>query len=223
MKHKFLFIFLFLISICCFAAPLLNQTGNLLQNGSIEGGNFDPVTAESGQSAASYWHQWRNSSTAPTTEMITEAEMQSLYGTGVREGSAALRVKTYGASDGPYTVGSFGHTAWTAAGVSNVPYTFSGWIYVVSGSMSLAAGSNSYGYNYSSTTKVGQWEFVSTTRTANRVDELLLYSNGPSEFIVDSLWLNLGSNSLHPDPVVPECSSLVFLGLFTCFVFFKKH
>lgn len=198
------------------SAPILNQTGNLLQNGSMEGGNFSPVTSSSGTSAAGYWYQWRNSSTAPTTEMITEAEMQSWYGVNVIEGTAALKVKTYGSSDGPYTVDGFGHSAWTSAGINNVPYTFSAWVYVISGGMYISAGSNAYGYNNTYTTKVGQWEFLSVTRTGNRVDELLLYSSGASEFIVDSLWLNSGTSSLHPyQQVVPESQTiaLLFLGI----------
>jgi len=66
------------------------------------------------------------------------------------------------------------------------------------------------------------------TRTGNRVDELLLYSTGPSEFVVDSLWLNQGTASLHPyqQMAVPELSNLILLCLgliFTTCASWKKY
>ena len=57
------------------AAPLIDQTDNLLLNGSFETGSFDPVTGHSIPSAADNWRQWSNSGTDLTTELLTEDEM----------------------------------------------------------------------------------------------------------------------------------------------------
>ncbi|MFT6823881.1 MAG: hypothetical protein ACJA1Q_001681 [Pseudohongiellaceae bacterium] len=68
------------------------------------------------------------------------------------------------------------------------------------------------------TTGTGSWEFVSLSKSGGGGtinDEPLLYSfGGAADFIVDSLWLNQGLSSAHPDSVsVPEPASPFILGL----------
>ncbi len=221
----------FLLAIIIFsnlhAAPIISQTGNLLSNGSFESGNYNPITGHGISSAASNWNQWANSGNPLTTELITETEMFSAYNLGIVDGTSALKVTAGGAGDGPYTVASW-HSAWNSAGTA-VPMTFSGWVYVVSGSMVLSIGSNSTGYVSKSTSKVGQWEFISITATSGIVDELLLYANESSIFIVDSVWLNKGITSTHPSQTLPipepNILFLIFLGitLFRKKIFLKKE
>ena len=201
-----------------FATPIISQTGNLLNNGSLDSGNFDSVTGDGVSSAASNWSQWSNSDTPLTTELITNGEMLSLTGgaAGIIDGNAALMISTGGPGDGGFTFESgFGHPGWD----TTQAMTFSGWVYVLEGQMGLFMGSNASGFEYTETTATNQWEFISVTTSAGGTivnDEPLLYSTGtgPSTFIVDSLWLNQGLESQHPGisatPVPTPASGLLF-------------
>ncbi len=218
-----------------FAAPIISQSGNLINNGSLESGSFSPTAGHGVFSAASTWNQWQNSrfqtSVVPVTELITESEMAADFGIGIQDGNSALRVTTGGSGDGPFTFSHFGHSGWTSVGTSNT-MTFSGWVYVVSGKMQFSVGSNATGFSSTVTTKTGEWEFISVTRTGsgNTNDELLLYSNsGAADFIVDSLWLNVGSTSFQSSQTsttttVPEPSAYVLLLLSgIIFGLYQKH
>lgn len=197
-----------LAAVSASAAPLVDQSSNLLANGSFESGSFDPVTGHAVASAASNWYQWSNSGGSVTTELITESEMLSMTGVGLRDGNAALMITTTGAGDGGFSFETWGHPGWDVNG----DVTFSGWVYVLSGQMSFMVGANSPGYfEVAETTTTGQWEFVSVSKAGGADatglnNEPLLYSiNGPATFVVDSIWLNQGLQATHPDQVaVPE-------------------
>ena len=226
MKKIFLALLILLsLSGLVIAAPMIDQTGNLLDNGSFESGSFDSVTGHSIQSAADNWRQWSNSFDSSsqrimvTTELMTEAEMQSNYGTGIIDGDAAFYIDAPSWSGG-FTFNSYHTNGWD----TNAQLTFSGWIYVISGQAGLWNGSNndknpdtplSYnGFGKSISTTTGQWEFLSVTMDAGRLNnEPLLYSyGGAAQFIVDSVWLNYGSTSLNPSAPVPEPATLILLG-----------
>ena len=224
---KYLLVIIMLINSIIYAAPIISQDNNLLSNGSFESGNYNSVTGHSIGSAASNWNQWSNSGGTLTTELITESEMVSNYGVALHDGSSALKVTTSGSGDGPYTMNSW-HTNWSQVSSSAVPFTFSGWVYVVSGSMYLAVGSNQTGYSNDTTVKTEEWEFVSSTRSSGTVNELLLYATQASVFIVDSIWLNQGSTSSHPNQIgalgstIPETQTYLALILSLLFIYTAK-
>lgn len=220
MKLRKIFLIFFLLPISTWAAPIISQTGNLLVNGSLDSGSFDPITGYPKGSAASNWNQWMNSGTTISSELITEAEMATQFNTGLQDGQAAVKVKTGGAGDGLYCF-SGGHPSWAAL-PANSAFTFSGWVYVISGRMMFSLASSGSNYANDLSTKTGQWEFISISIAANVIsmNQLLIYAyGGAAEFIVDSIWLNQGTTSLHPmqldQSTLPECSSiwLLLLGL----------
>jgi len=187
------------------AAPVHTQTGNLILNGSLELGSFVPISGHDKASAASYWNQWQNSNGALTSKMITEAEMLAMTGQNLRDGQAALRVSTTGGGNGVYT---WGHPLWTS---STLPYTLSGWAYVLSGSMAANLGSNWTEYAWSTVSAGSGWTFFSVTHTGI-TDEICIYSGaGAGDFIVDDLWLNAGTASTHPN--IPEPATICLLAL----------
>lgn len=207
-----------LLSSTVSAAPLIDQTGNLLANGSMESGSFTAVTGHGVVSAADNWRQWSNSGTTLTSELITEAEMFLMTGNTLIDGNAALMITTNGAGDGGFTFDTFSHPGWDTQG----DVTFSGWVYVITGQMGFMVGANSPGhFDVAATTGTGQWEFVSISKAggptaADTNNEPLLYSiGGPATFIVDSVWLNQGLTSAHPGASVPTPASngLMILGL----------
>ena len=200
------------------AAPIIDQTGNGLGNGSFEAGTTTQITGNGGiNSAASLWRQWENGGNgAPTSQLISEAQMQSEFGVDLVDGNHAVRVTTNGNWDGLFTFSYFGHPGWNLYDA----VTFSGWVYVISGSMQFAVGSNQTGFTSTQVDASSSWQFVSVTSSAGLLnDESLLYSlNGPSEFIVDSVWLNNGTSSAHPLQMlstteVPEPHTLLLTGI----------
>ena len=216
MKKIFLALLILLsTSSLAIAAPIVDQTGNLLDNGSFETGSFDPITGHSIPSAADNWRQWSNVKITDdtripvTTELITEVEMQDVYGTGIIDGDAAFYIDAPSWSGG-FTFNTYHTNGWD----TNTQLTFSGWIYVISGQAGLWNGSNLQGFESSLSTTTGQWEFLSVTMDADQLNnEPLLYSySGPATFIVDSVWLNYGSTSLNPTAPVPEPATLILLG-----------
>lgn len=200
------------------SAALVDQTGNLLNNGSFESGSLDPVTlnvatdGRGGASAADNWRQWVNSNTTSgviTSELITEAEMDSMFNVGLIDGDRAFRVTTEGGFDGAYTFEPYHTPGWDV----NQQLTFSAWVYTISGTMGLFNGSNLDGFYRSETTTTGSWEFLSITVDAGQLNnEPLLYSvGGAADYIVDAAWLNYGANTKNPS-AVPEPSTVLLLG-----------
>jgi hypothetical protein len=199
-------------------AALVDQTGNLLNNGSFESGSLDPVVlnvatdGRGGVSAADNWRQWVNSNTTSgmlTSELITDAEMDSMFNVGVIDGDRAFHITTEGGFDGAYTFESYHTPGWD----TNQQLTFSAWVYTISGTMGLFNGSNQDGFYRSETTTTGSWEFLSITVDAGQLNnEPLLYSaGGAADFIVDAAWLNYGASSMNPS-AVPEPSTVFLLG-----------
>ena len=197
------------------AAPMIDQTGNLLDNGSFEFGTFDPITGHSIQSAADNWRQWSNSNDTDgnripvTTELLTETEVYDTYGTNIIDGDSAFYIDAPNWSGG-FTFNSYHEDGWD----TDQQLTFSGWVYVISGQAGLWNGSNQEGFGRSLSTQTGVWEFLSVTMEANRLNnEPLLYSyGGAAEFIVDGVWLNYGFSSLNPTAPVPEPATFILLG-----------
>ncbi|MCP3933717.1 MAG: PEP-CTERM sorting domain-containing protein [Bacteroidetes bacterium] len=196
-------------------AGLIDQTGNFLSNGSFELGSLDPVTGHSIQSAATNWRQWSNSNRTDTstltTELITNDEMNSMYGVDIIDGDRAFLIKSSGASDGAFTFEHYAHPGWDTYS----ELTLSAWIYTISGTASLRNGSNANGFFPALTSTTGEWEFLSVTVDASRLNnEPLLYSwGGGAHFVVDSIWLNSGSSVENPSAPVPEPSILALMGL----------
>ncbi len=194
-------------------AALIDQTGNLLDNGSFESGSLNPVSGHSVQSAASSWRQWSNSGGLLTTELITNAEMNSAYGVDVIDGDRAFQITTSGGWDGAFTFDSYNSGGWD----TYAELTLSAWVYTIEGTMGLFNGSNGQGFSSAQSTTHGAWEFLSISMDAGRLNnEPLLYSYGESaNFIVDSIWLNYGSDVANPSKPVPGPSlvSLFVLGL----------
>jgi len=192
-------------------AGLIDQTGNLLNNGSFELGSTAPITGHSIQSAATNWRQWSNSGLPITTELITNIEMNSLFGLDVIDGDKAIRVTAGGNWDGAFTFETYHNPGWD----TNQELTLSAWVYSISGQMGLMNGSNSQGFQSVTSTMTGEWEFLSITIDGGRLNqEPLLYGLGNgSDFIVDSIWLNYGDEVLNPSASVPEPSILAIMGL----------
>ncbi len=197
-------------------ASTIDQTGNLLNNGSFDLGTTDVVSGHSIDSAATNWKQWINGGSTLSSELITNAEMLSTYGTSIIDGDKAFRIEADGASSGGFTFEAYHTPGWT----TNSELTFSAWIYTISGTAGVWNGSNSPGhFQKTQTTTIGSWEFLSVTVNAadlanTTVNEPLLYSvGGGAEFIVDSAWLNYGSTSEHPGAPVPEPATMLLFGL----------
>ncbi|MCD4722950.1 MAG: PEP-CTERM sorting domain-containing protein [Desulfobacula sp.] len=197
-----------LLSISLTANALtIDQTGNLLDNGSFETGPHGynvSVTGHSIQSAADNWRQWSNvAGSYVTTELITD---------NVIDGDSALYIDAPSWSGG-FTLNSYHEYGWD----TDRELTFSGWVYVISGQVGagLWNGSNQDGFGRDISTTIGEWEFLSVTMDAGRLNnEPLLYSyGGAAEFIDDSVWLNYGSKSEHPGAPVPEPATMVLFGL----------
>ncbi len=193
------------------AAPV-DQTGNLLDNGSFELGTTDVVSGHNIASAANQWRQWMNTGTTSlTTELITSQEMQDSFGSDIIDGDKAFRITSTGGSwSGAYTFESYHSTGWN----TNAELTFSAWVYTISGTAGLNNGSNNTGFSKSLSTTNGKWEFLSVTTTVGKINnEPLLYSNGgEADFIVDSAWLNYGYSSENPNAPVPEPTTMLLFG-----------
>ncbi len=197
-------------------ASLIDQTGNLLNNGSFESGSTDPVTGDNIDSAADNWRQWVNGGTSVTSELITNNEMLSTFGEEVIDGDKAFRITTNGSSSGGYTFEQYHNPGWN----TNTELTFSAWIYTISGTAGVWNGSNFPGTFFTTqSTTTGNWEFLSVTVNPTDlvnglINEPLLYSvGGAADFIVDSAWLNYGATVENPSAPVPEPSILALMGL----------
>ena len=195
------------------SATPIDQTGNLLNNGSFELGSIDPVTGHSIQSAAHNWKQWINSDRVNgvlTTELITNGEMVSAFGVNVIDSDRAFRITTSGGWDGGFTYESYHEPGWD----TSAELTFSAWVYTISGTMALHNGSNNTGFSPAVSTTTGSWEFLSVTVNSGFLNnEPLLYaSGGPADFIVDSAWLNYGNIVKNPSAPVPEPSTILLMG-----------
>ncbi|MEA1967348.1 MAG: hypothetical protein U9N77_03915 [Thermodesulfobacteriota bacterium] len=109
--------FLFGFAISSNAAPIIDQTGNLLDNGSFETGSFYAVTGHSIQSAADNWRQWSNRFDADknripvTTKLLTEAEILSTYDANIIDGNSAFYIDAPGWSGG-FTFDSYHTNGW---------------------------------------------------------------------------------------------------------------
>ena len=192
------------------SAGLIDQTGNLLNNGSFESGSLSPISGHGVQSAATNWSQWSNSGGTLTTELITNIEMNSLYGVDVIDGDRAFLINASGAFDGAFTF-NFYHNGWN----TNAELTLSAWVYTVSGEMGLYNGSNQDGFIRSNSSTTGSWEFLSVNIGGGRLNnEPLLYTtSGASTFIVDSIWLNYGSTIDNPSAPVSEPAIIALFAL----------
>ena len=214
MKKKLLVVVATVIFILFFVtisnAALIDQTGNLLNNGSFESGNTDPVSGHDVWSAASYWGQWINDGSSLTSELITDSEMHTNFNTGVIDGDRAFRISTDGQWSGGYTFESFHNPGWD----TYAELTFSAWVYTISGKAGLWNGSNDDGFKTTPSTTTGQWEFLSITIEGGRKNnEPLLYSvGGAANFIVDAAWLNYGPSIDNPSAPVPIPASILLFG-----------
>lgn len=214
MKNKLivLFLALFLFGFAVASnATTIDQTGNLLNNGSFETATIGvdvgvAVTGHNIQSAAANWKQWSNAGTGTTvtTKLVTDT---------VFDGDSALYIEA-GSWSGGFTLESFHTLGWD----TSQQLTFSGWVYVIEGQAGIWNGSNDSGFGSALSTKIGEWEFLSVTMDAGvsiKNDEPLLYSapGSSAKFIVDSVWLNYGSKSDHPGAPVPEPATMMLFGI----------
>ncbi|MBU1342795.1 MAG: PEP-CTERM sorting domain-containing protein [Proteobacteria bacterium] len=189
------------------SATTIDQTGNLLNNGSFETGPSGLnhlIMGHNIPSAADNWNQWDNNGGNPvTTELITHNAI---------DGNSALYIEAFNWS-GVYSLDSYHSPGWD----TSRQLTLSGWIYVIEGQAGLHLGSNATGFEFSLSTKIGEWEFLSITKDAGpgviNNEPLLYTAYSPAKFIIDSLWLNYGSSSDHPDATVPEPTTMMLFGI----------
>jgi len=188
------------------SATTIDQTGNLLNNGSFETGPYglnSPVIGHNIPSAAYNWRQYDSYDPNVTTELITH---------NVIDGNSALYIDASEWS-GVYSFDSYHSPGWD----TSRQLTLSGWIYVIEGQAGLHLGSNLSGFQNSLSTKIGEWEFLSITKDAGpgviNNEPLLYTASSSAKFIIDSIWLNYGSSSDHPDAIVPEPATMMLFGI----------
>lgn len=192
------------------AAPVIDQTGNLLLNGNFESGSTTPVSSGSSVSAASALTNWlQYSNSTGTTSTWANAPLI--------EGDHLAQVAG-GINDGLYQY----------FGLGSGDYTVSAWVKVLSGSAKLGIGWNggSTAAFASALPTQNDWQYVSfTASVSNSSGGALLYGGSEnSQFLVDGVWMNAGSISASPfdperrfnpnSPVgnVPEPGTLALIG-----------
>jgi hypothetical protein len=191
------------------ALPVIDQTGNLLDNGNFESGTMTPHNG-TGSSAFTSWDQWRQPSNA-LLPLITQQVTDPLI-----EGDYTAHIT------GNQNDGLFQYKNWTAG-----TYTLSGWVYVVSGEARLGFSWNSgHSVSYSpSNSTLNEWTFLQITETIpSTLNGPLVYvaELNSTEFYAEGIWMNAGSTNTSPfsptagfDPTrsVPEPTTMLLLGL----------
>ncbi len=191
-KRIFLLICLFclLTPAYVFALPVVDQTGNLLVNGNFESGTTSWVTTSSdnqgasGQSAFTAWSQYMNTPPSVSTQLVT---------TPVIDGEYCGRIQ------GNLNNGIVQYTTRSAGA-----YTLSAWVYVLAGSAYI---SSAYAPIYDGSdnasilvTTLNTWQYLVTSYVAPEVygGPFIYTRNENSDFLVDGVWLNEGSENLSP-------------------------
>ena len=78
--------------------------------------------------------------------------------------------------------------------------TYSAWIYVLSGKVGIANGSNANGFDWAKSTKTNEWELLEVTVDGGKMpEEVLIYSqDGAMDVYADAAWVNNGKETTNP-------------------------
>ncbi len=186
MKLTGLAVLLATFSLGAHALPVIDQTGNLAQNGNFESGSLNAASsgyAQSIDSALAYWKQWGN--TVATTVVTNWADSPLIEGEHVAHITGNL-------NDGLYQ-----YKYWNPGN-----YTLSAWVYAATGSAHLIIAGNSGSATIlgSASTQTGQWQYLTVTAHMNgSLGGPVLYgASANSDFYIDGVWMNAGTDSTSP-------------------------
>ena len=179
---------LFLLPLVVFYATA-GEDDNLMPNGSFEEifnkkGVKNNKANNGVPSAAKSWHQWINGGTEVITNVIDDKDLAV-------DGEHLIQITTNGDSSGLYMF----YMPGTARTV-----TYSAWVYVLSGKVGIANGSNANGFDWAKNTKTNQWEFLVVTVDGGKIpEEVLIYSqDGAMDVYADAAWVNYGNKTTNP-------------------------
>jgi hypothetical protein len=165
------------------------ETDNLLPNGSFEE-IFNKKGVKNNKanngvlSAAKDWSQWINGGTEVITEVVEDKDLAV-------DGEHVIRITTNGDNSGLYMFYMPGNARTV---------TYSAWIYVLSGKVGIANGSNAKGFDWAKSTKTNEWEFLVVTVDGGKIpEEVLIYSqDGAMDVYADAAWVNYGNKTTNP-------------------------
>jgi len=182
------FILLFLLTFVIFYA-IAGEDDNILPNGSFEEiFNKKGVKNNKGNngvpSAAKSWNQWINGGTEVITNVIEDKDLAV-------DGEHVIQITMNGASSGLYMFYLPGNARTV---------TYSAWVYVLSGKVGIANGSNANGFDWAKSTKNNKWEFLEVTVDGGKIpEEVLIYSqDGAADLYADAAWVNYGEKTTNP-------------------------
>ncbi len=162
---------------------------NLLPNGSFEEifekkGVKNNKANNGAPSAAESWNQWINGGTEITTKVIEDKDLAV-------DGEHVIQITANGASSGLYMFYLVGNPKTV---------TYSAWIYVLSGKVGIANGSNANGFDWAKSTKTDEWELLEVTVDGGKIpEEVLIYSqDGAMDIYADAAWVNYGEKTTNP-------------------------
>lgn len=165
------------------------EADNLLPNGSFEEifnkKGVKNNNANNGvPSAAKSWNQWINGGTEIITKVLEDHDLAV-------DGEHVIQITANGASSGLYMFYLPGNARTV---------TYSAWVYVLSGKVGIANGSNANGFDWAKSTKTNQWEFLVVTVNGGKIpEEVLIYSqDGAMDVYVDAAWVNYGDKTTNP-------------------------
>jgi hypothetical protein len=168
---------------------IAGEEDNILPNGSFEeifnkkGVKNNPA-ANGVPSAATKWNQWINGGNEVFTEVIEDKDL-------VVDGECMIHITANGANSGLYMY-------YLQGNVRTV--TYSAWVYVLSGKVGIANGSNAKGFDWAKSTKTNEWEFLVVTVDGVKIpEEVLIYSqDGAMDIYADAAWVNYGNKTTNP-------------------------
>lgn len=162
------------------------EDDNLLPNGSFEEifnkkGVKNNKANNGVPSAAKSWHQWINGGTEVITNVIEDKDLAV-------DGEHVIQITMNGAGSGLYMFYLPGNARTV---------TYSAWLYVLSGKVGIANGSNANGFDWAKSTKTNQWEFLVVTVDGGKIpEEVLIYSqDGAADLYADAAWVNYGKET----------------------------
>jgi hypothetical protein len=161
-------------------AALIDQAGNLIENGNFETGSTAP---------------WRTND-SPTINISTDRAVDGRY--------SAFVDTTPGIQGG---IGDWVIGLWQYPGYTNgvqLPdgvYTVSAWFYAVTGQahIGLAYGGGGFQHYSGPTSTLGQWQYLELTAVKTSLGGPVLFGLfNQDKFYVDGVWVNAGATNLSP-------------------------
>jgi hypothetical protein len=170
---------------------------NLLSNAdfSVVGPNGSPTVHIGvnglGSSSADSWSVWHNNNAVTTTQLVNSS---NLLPAGVPTGATTgMLVTSTGASNGLFQ--TFGSNPANAF--------FDVYVWVLQGQVTIGAGNGGSTVGTANSTGINQWEHLVTASSSSPVNQVIIYSTGPSVFYVASANVS----------TVPEPATMAVLGL----------